>query len=190
MSKLEQLSNKFLRVGRHPFKMCIRSKHEQEEGKVDDEIDDTTIRHTGCCHSNSPLYAKFWPIIFLFSAITDFPMPLPKGKRPGQHRDWGWLPIMIVVGFVAFIYYGYLDRIICKYLSTHIFILLSLNFFYSCPIMEIRSSGASYCLSCLFQHFHILFYNFICENRINNTRSSKGTLLLIYQLKVDINIFT
>ncbi|OBZ90978.1 putative palmitoyltransferase ZDHHC20 [Choanephora cucurbitarum] len=98
--KFERISNRFLKVGRHPFKM----------GSKDKEDNDTRVCF--CCQTNSALYSQLWPIIFLFSALTDFPMPLPEGKRPGQHRDWGWLPVLIVSCFVAYIYYGYLDRII------------------------------------------------------------------------------
>ncbi|KAG1352451.1 hypothetical protein G6F62_002673 [Rhizopus arrhizus] len=91
MSTLETLSNRFLRVGRHPFKFC---------------------GNKACCHTDSPLYSQCWPLIFFFSALTDYPMPLPKDRKPGQHRDWGWLPVMIVSSFMIFIYYGYLDRIV------------------------------------------------------------------------------
>lgn len=49
-------------------------------------------------------------------------MPLPKGKKPGQHRDWGWMPIMIVGGIVVFVYYGYLDRIVRKFILFLLFI--------------------------------------------------------------------
>lgn len=93
MSTLETLSNRFLRVGRHPFKFC---------------------GNKACCHTDSSLYSQCWPLIFLFSALTDYPMPLPKDRKPGQHRDWGWLPVMIVSSFMIFIYYGYLDRIVRK----------------------------------------------------------------------------
>ncbi|KAI9260255.1 DHHC palmitoyltransferase-domain-containing protein [Sporodiniella umbellata] len=71
-----------------------------------------------CCDTNSPLYLKLWPLTFFFSAITDYPMPLPKGKKPGQHRDWGWVPIFLVTGLVTFIYYGYLDRIVLVLLQN------------------------------------------------------------------------
>lgn len=69
------------------------------------------------CHSDSIYYSKLWPIIFLFSALTDIPMPLPKGKKPGQHRDWGFLPILIVTGIFVFVYYGYTVHIVCKFQS-------------------------------------------------------------------------
>lgn len=105
MSKLETLSDTFLRVGKHPFKSCMQSN----KSKKQDTEDDTQVCF--CCHTDSQFYAKFWPAIFFFSALTDFPMPLPKGKRPGQHREWGWMPIMIVIGLVAFVSYGYIDRI-------------------------------------------------------------------------------
>ncbi|KAL4207986.1 putative Palmitoyltransferase [Rhizopus microsporus] len=104
MSKLEKLSDRFLRVGRHPFRLCSRSNrdhHDQDDSKV-----------CCCCHTDSPLYSKCWPFIFFFSAITDYPMPLPKDKKPGQHRDWSWLPVIVVSSLVTFVYYGYLDRIV------------------------------------------------------------------------------
>ncbi|KAI9354760.1 DHHC palmitoyltransferase-domain-containing protein [Pilaira anomala] len=66
----------------------------------------------GCCNSQSPIYNKLWPIIFLFSVITDIAMPLPKGKKPGQHRDWGWLPILFIICLSAYVYYGYICRIV------------------------------------------------------------------------------
>lgn len=114
MSKLEKLSDRFLRVGRQPFKMSIKSrKVVQQKNDVDHlhtKDDDTVV--CCCCHSDSPAYAKLWPMIFFFSAMTDFPMPLPKGKKPGQHRDWGWVPVMIISGILMFVYYGYLDRIV------------------------------------------------------------------------------
>jgi hypothetical protein len=116
MSKLEKLSDKFLRVGQRPFKMYIKSKEPEKRnsrhGFDDSDTNDTTV--CCCCHSDSPVYAKLWPMIFLFSALTDFPMPLPKGKKPGQHRDWGWIPVMVIGGILVFVYYGYLDRIVRK----------------------------------------------------------------------------
>lgn len=117
MSKLEKLSDRFLRVGRHPFRLCSRSNrdhHDQDDSKV-----------CCCCHTDSPLYSKCWPFIFFFSAITDYPMPLPKDKKPGQHRDWSWLPVIVVSSLVTFVYYGYLDRIVCKvYLSCFCLIIV------------------------------------------------------------------
>ncbi|KAI9478111.1 MAG: DHHC palmitoyltransferase-domain-containing protein [Benjaminiella poitrasii] len=106
MSKLEKLSDRFLRVGRHPFKICM--KQPKKTDLITAEEDQEACC---CCHTDSPIYSKCWPIIFLFSALTDFPMPLPKGKKPGQHRDWGWIPFIIVTGLVVFVYYSYLDRI-------------------------------------------------------------------------------
>jgi hypothetical protein len=122
MSKLEKLSDRFLRVGRHPFKICMKrplkkKSSEAQQQQSTHEFDDSESSDNTtacCCHSDSPLYAKLWPVIFFFSALTDFPMPLPKGKKPGQHRDWGWLPVLIVGGIVVFVYYGYLDRIVRK----------------------------------------------------------------------------
>ncbi|KAI7903356.1 uncharacterized protein BX663DRAFT_49655 [Cokeromyces recurvatus] len=109
MSRLERLSDRFLRVGRHPFKICMKKSRKSD--LIMTEEDDTK-EVCCCCYTDSPIYSKCWPIIFLFSALTDFPMPLPKDKKPGQHRDWGWIPFIIIVGLVVFIYYGYLDRII------------------------------------------------------------------------------
>ncbi|KAG2195923.1 hypothetical protein INT47_002696 [Mucor saturninus] len=37
-------------------------------------------------------------------------MPLPKGKKPGQHRDWGLLPIVMVCGLASFVYYGIVSQ--------------------------------------------------------------------------------
>lgn len=103
MSRLERLSNRFLRVGRHPFKACIKV----------DTLNDEVITCC-CCTSDSTAYSRFWPFIFCFSALTDFPLPLPKDKKPGQHRDWGWLPVMIISGIFIYLYYGYVDRIVRK----------------------------------------------------------------------------
>lgn len=111
MSRLEKLSDSFLRVGRHPFKACMR-KNKSKKNQHDFEQDDDDTQACCCCHTDSAIYARFWPAIFFFSALTDFPMPLPKGKRPCQHREWGWMPVMIVIGLVAFVSYGYIDRII------------------------------------------------------------------------------
>ena len=105
MSRLEILADRFLAVGKHPFRLCMRSTQEQSMDKEEH-------------YTESAYYSKLWPIIFLFSAITDFPMPLPKDKRPGSHRDWGWMPILIVVGLVAFVCYGYVDCIVCKCVCT------------------------------------------------------------------------
>lgn len=107
-TRLEALSDTFLRVGKHPFRSCTRSKSKKDNRTIEDD-DDTQVCF--CCHTNSPFYAKCWPAIFFFSALTDYPMPLPKGKRSGQHRDWGWMPITIVIGLVTFVCYGYIDRI-------------------------------------------------------------------------------
>ncbi|CAO0794688.1 unnamed protein product [Mucor circinelloides] len=112
MSKLERLSDRFLRVGRHPFKMCIKSNQNDEKRTEFDDLDVHDTQTCCCCHSDSPIYAKLWPLIFFFSALTDFPMPLPKGKKPGQHRDWGWVPVLIVTGILVFVYYGYLHSIV------------------------------------------------------------------------------
>lgn len=114
MSKLERLSDRYLRVGRHPFKMCMKSNQDDEKQTAFDDPDVHDTRACCCCHSDSPVYAKLWPLIFFFSALTDFPMPLPKGKKPGQHRDWGWVPVLIVTGILVFVYYGYLHSIVCK----------------------------------------------------------------------------
>lgn len=108
-SRLEKLSDRYLRVGRHPFRVC--KKERQEEDGQDTQV-------CGCCHTDSPIYSKLWPLIFFISALTDFPMPLPKGKKPGQHRDWGYIPVIIVSGFAAFIYYGYLSRIVRKFIQS------------------------------------------------------------------------
>ncbi|KAL0083332.1 DHHC palmitoyltransferase-domain-containing protein [Phycomyces blakesleeanus] len=89
----------------NPIRPCSRSN--TGHSTVDEK--DT---HACCClHTDSPLYARFWPAIFLFSAITDYPLPLPKGKKPGQHRDWGLMPILVVLGIAGFVYYGYLIRV-------------------------------------------------------------------------------
>lgn len=114
MSKLERLSDRFLRVGRHPFKMCMKANQNDEKQTAFDDPDVHDTQTCCCCHSDSPVYAKLWPLIFFFSALTDFPMPLPKGKKPGQHRDWGWVPVLIVTGILVFVYYGYLHSIVCK----------------------------------------------------------------------------
>lgn len=114
MSKLEQLSDRFLRVGRHPFKICMKSNKNDEKQTNFDDPDVNDTQTCCCCRSDSPMYAKLWPLIFFFSALTDFPMPLPKGKKPGQHRDWGWVPVLIVTGILVFVYYGYLHSIVCK----------------------------------------------------------------------------
>jgi hypothetical protein len=98
--------------------MCIKSRKTEQNDSNNNDFDDHDTNDDTvaccCCHSDSPVYAKLWPVIFFFSALTDFPMPLPKGKKPGQHRDWGWIPIMIIGGILAFVYYGYLDRIVRK----------------------------------------------------------------------------
>jgi hypothetical protein len=110
-SKLERLSDRYLRVGRHPFKI-FKQRKDRQEFDEQDSVNDTQV--CGCCHTDSPVYSKLWPVIFFISALTDFPMPLPKGKKPGQHRDWSYIPVIIISGFATFIYYGYLDRIIRK----------------------------------------------------------------------------
>jgi hypothetical protein len=113
MSKLEKLSDRFLRVGRHPFKIFQRQKKKQQHNGYDDpDLDDTQV--CLCCHSDSQMYSRCWPLVFTFSAITDYPMPLPKGKKPGQHRDWGWIPILFVSAVSVYVYYAYLDRVIRK----------------------------------------------------------------------------
>ena len=68
----------------------------------------------GCCRPDSPVYSRCWPFLFLFSAVTDFPLPLPSDKKPGQHRDWGWVPVLVVLSIITFLYYGYLDQVCCK----------------------------------------------------------------------------
>ena len=68
----------------------------------------------GCCRTESPMYSRCWPFLFLFSAVTDFPLPLPSDKKPGQHRDWGWVPVLVVLSIITFLYYGYLDQVCCK----------------------------------------------------------------------------
>ncbi|KAI9021418.1 DHHC palmitoyltransferase-domain-containing protein [Phycomyces nitens] len=84
---------------------CSRSVASQSTGGEKDT-------HACCCfYTDSKCYARCWPAIFLFSAITDYPLPLPKGKKPGQHRDWGLMPILVVLGIAGFVYYGYLIRI-------------------------------------------------------------------------------
>jgi hypothetical protein len=118
MSKLEKLSDRFLRVGRHPFKIFQRKKKKQEHNGYDDpDLNDTQV--CLCCHSDSQLYSRCWPLVFVFSAITDYPMPLPKGKKPGQHRDWGWIPILFVSAFSVYVYYAYFDRVIRKLQHHH-----------------------------------------------------------------------
>ncbi|ORY92143.1 hypothetical protein BCR43DRAFT_497858 [Syncephalastrum racemosum] len=141
----KKLSDRFLIVGGHPFRACMShpNDHHRQDGYYEDETPQKTDgnsseRHEGdsnrsspdeassqdaegcccpCCRTDSPLYARCWPLIFFFSALTDFPLPLPKGKKPGQHRDWGWIPVVIVMGIVAFVYYGYLDHVCRKYIA-------------------------------------------------------------------------
>ncbi|GAA5800995.1 hypothetical protein HPULCUR_006435 [Helicostylum pulchrum] len=84
-----------IKESRNPFRIFDRDKSITER-----------------CGSDTLIYSKLWPIIFLFSSLTDIPMNLPKGSKPGQHRDWGWLPTLIVCGISAFLYYGYLCRIV------------------------------------------------------------------------------
>jgi hypothetical protein len=55
-----------------------------------------------------------WPLIFFLSALTDFPMPPPKGKKQGQHRDWGFLPVFVVLGIIAISTYSYIARVCRK----------------------------------------------------------------------------
>lgn len=134
-SKLEKLSDKYLRVGRHPFKICSKKRPKKEETPHNmDEEEDTQV--CGCCHTDSPVYSKLWPVIFFISALTDFPMPLPKGKKPGQHRDWGYIPVIIVSGFATFIYYGYLSRIVRKSLSFKTRLLYMSYQLYSCTFKK------------------------------------------------------
>ncbi|KAI7861874.1 DHHC palmitoyltransferase-domain-containing protein [Spinellus fusiger] len=71
----------------------------------------TLIRVCFCLDTGSAVYSKCWPLVFLVSALLDIPCPLPKGKKPGQHRDWGWLPILVVLAIAAWMYYGYLVHI-------------------------------------------------------------------------------
>ncbi|GAB5588653.1 hypothetical protein Unana1_03553 [Umbelopsis nana] len=63
------------------------------------------------CSTDSPIYARMWPLIFFVSALTDFPMPPPKGKKQGQHRDWGFLPVFVVLGLIAISTYSYIARV-------------------------------------------------------------------------------
>ncbi|KAI8638787.1 DHHC palmitoyltransferase-domain-containing protein, partial [Parasitella parasitica] len=92
--------------------MCMESNKNDEKHTDFDDPDEHDPQTCCCCHSDSPMYAKLWPLIFFLSALTDFPMPLPKGKKPGQHRDWGLVPVLIVTGMAAFIYYGYVHSIV------------------------------------------------------------------------------
>ncbi|KAG2175586.1 hypothetical protein INT43_001233 [Umbelopsis isabellina] len=69
------------------------------------------------CSTDSPIYARMWPLIFFVSALTDFPMPPPKGKKQGQHRDWGFLPVFVVLGIIAIATYSYIDRVCVKLLA-------------------------------------------------------------------------
>ncbi|KAI8391827.1 uncharacterized protein BYT42DRAFT_611011 [Radiomyces spectabilis] len=43
------------------------------------------------------------------TAMTDIAMPLPKGWKPKQQLDWGWLPVLVVIAIIAFVYWVYLD---------------------------------------------------------------------------------
>lgn len=95
----------------------MQTTNDAERNRITTNKRESTEQATGCCNPQSPIYNKLWPIIFLFSAITDIAMPLPKGKKPGQHRDWGWLPILFIICLSAYVYYGYLCRIVCKYSS-------------------------------------------------------------------------
>ncbi|CEP07453.1 hypothetical protein [Parasitella parasitica] len=91
--------------------MYMKSSKNDETQTDFDDPDEQDAQTCCCCQTDSPMYANLWPLIFFFSALTDFPMPLPKGKKPGQHRDWGWVPVLIVTGMAAFVYYGYLHGI-------------------------------------------------------------------------------
>lgn len=124
---LEALSDRFLRVGKHPFRSCTRS-----ESKKHNRIEDDDTQVCFCCRTDSTFYAKCWPAIFFFSALTDYPMPLPKGKRPGQHRDWGWMPILIVIGLVTFVCYGYIDRVSRTFIKIHLKLNLVFNVYVLC----------------------------------------------------------
>lgn len=167
-TRLEALSDTFLRVGKHPFRSCTRSKFKKDNRTIEDD-DDTQVCF--CCHTNSPFYAKCWPAIFFFSAITDYPMPLPKGKRPGQHRDWGWMPIMIVIGLVTFVCYGYIDRISRMLIEMNLKLNLDLTFIilcilHSCRATSQREKSTGYCLSCSIFFLSSLLLYILCKNSI------------------------
>ncbi|KAI8991773.1 DHHC palmitoyltransferase-domain-containing protein [Mycotypha africana] len=115
MSKLERLSERFLTVGTHPLNLCLKSRKEKKSKEDSFDFPDDNVHDTQaclCCHTDSPAYIRCWPVIFLFSVITDFAMPLPKGKKPGQHRDWGWLPVMIISTIAILAFVGYISRFI------------------------------------------------------------------------------
>lgn len=144
----KKLSDRFLIVGGHPFRACMShpNDHHRQDGYYEEEASQKSDGvspegHEGsghpsspdeasaaeaegcccsCCRTDSPLYARCWPLIFFFSALTDFPLPLPKGKKPGQHRDWGWMPVLVVMGIVAFVYYAYLDHVCRKYIARFV----------------------------------------------------------------------
>lgn len=119
---LERLSNRILVVGGHPFRICMKHPNNQQQQSNNAEKQHEGQQDEVCCCSfcqtDSPVYARCWPAIFLFSAITDFPMPLPRGKKPGQHRDWGWMPVLVVLCLVTFMYYTYLDPLCREYART------------------------------------------------------------------------
>ncbi|KAI9250556.1 DHHC palmitoyltransferase-domain-containing protein [Phascolomyces articulosus] len=128
---LERTANRILAVGGHPFRICCKHPNEQHRNHNTEELqqqqqglhhstrrndnkEEEEERETsaiGCCKTDSPMYSRCWPFLFLFSAITDFPLPLPSDKKPGQHRDWGWMPVLVVLSITAFLYYGYLDQV-------------------------------------------------------------------------------
>ncbi|CAO3626667.1 unnamed protein product [Mucor hiemalis] len=88
-------------------------------------------------------------------------MPLPKGKRPGQHREWGWMPIMIVIGLVAFVSYGYIDRISLKLLREK---------------KEKAQALAYLVLFSIFLLFFLISYARIVSRRPGNPKSSAGDM--------------
>ncbi|KAI9286159.1 DHHC palmitoyltransferase-domain-containing protein [Umbelopsis sp. AD052] len=90
-------------IGQHPLKTCFPTTMPSSN---------PADQQQACgCATDSPIYARMWPLIFFLSALTDFPMPPPKGKKQGQHRDWGFLPVFVVLGIIAISTYSYIARV-------------------------------------------------------------------------------
>ncbi|KAG2220389.1 hypothetical protein INT45_006560 [Circinella minor] len=84
------------------------NNHIQDDAKEEEEQKKNIPYYCGC-RIDSPMYSRCWPFLFLFSAITDFPFPLPIDKKPRQqHRYWGWVSVFVVLSIIAFLYYGYI----------------------------------------------------------------------------------
>ncbi|KAM3588530.1 hypothetical protein VKS41_000973 [Umbelopsis sp. WA50703] len=110
MSRFLAFRRKFVQViGQHPLKTCFPTTMPSSN---------PADQQQACgCSTDSPVYARMWPLIFFVSALTDFPMPPPKGIKQGQHRDWGFLPVFVVLGIIAIATYSYIDRVCLKLLA-------------------------------------------------------------------------